>query len=125
MAKKPNADETPASETTPETAAPAVAAEQHTVVAGAKPSTASKWILTSIAGVGLLALGLLGGVLIGQHSGHPSAQDRGPGAHITIEHQQSNPREQLKERIRERIQDVREGRQGPGQNTPAPSDSGE
>ena len=121
MANKPTADETPAS-TPSEAPVPTVATEPHTVVPAAKSSTKTRWVLTSIAGAGLLGIGLLGGILIGQHAGGFSAHDRGP-TQISIEHQQSGKQDMLRERVRERLQDIRggqqgSGRQGPGQQAP-------
>ncbi|HMM82095.1 MAG TPA: hypothetical protein PJ998_02875 [Terrimesophilobacter sp.] len=109
MANTPTSDTTPADEPTTNAAAPAPG-----------PTGKTRWVLTSIAGVGLVGLGLLGGILIGQQTGHFG--DRAPEARIIMEHQQSgqNQRipERMKEKVKERIQDHRQGQQTPGQKAP-------
>lgn len=97
------------------------AADVQPVLVASGPSNTSRWVLTSLAGVGLLGLGLLGGILIGQQVGPSTAQDRGPAAHITVEHPRADQREQRREHARERLQDLRDKRElAPGPQQPAP-----
>ncbi len=141
MAKTPTADEPIAGEPTSEASATLAPADPRPVASTQGATRKSRWVLPAIAGVGLLSLGLLGGILIGQNVDNPAGHDRGPDARILIEHQQSGQREQLsdgmrerlQERVRERLQDIRDGQkpgtgqQTPGQpapSTPAPSDNG-
>ena len=86
----------------------------------AKPRSASRWVLTSVAGAGILVLGLLGGMPIGQQVGLSMAHDRAVGALITMEHQHNGQREHVREHIRERLQDTRDKRR-PGTQQPAPT----
>ncbi|MBN9149968.1 MAG: hypothetical protein J0H56_00940 [Micrococcales bacterium] len=125
MANTPTADTTPADG--PASTAAATAAEPQSAASAPRPSGKARWVLTSIAGVGLVGLGLLGGILIGQQTGHPG--DRGPEARIIVEHQQSgqNQRipERVKERVKERMQDHRNGQPSPGQQGPGQQNPGE
>ncbi len=119
MANKPTADETPADNLTPDRTAPAVVAESQPVVVATRTSNKARWALTAIAGAGLVGLGLLGGILIGQQVGLSTAHDLGQAAHLTMENQQSGQREKLREHVRERLQEMRDGRQqSPGQQSP-------
>lgn len=127
MAKTSTAGESTAGEPTSEASATLAPAEPRPVASTQGTTRKSRWVLPAIAGAGLLSLGLLGGILIGQNVDNPGGHDRGPDARILIEHQQSGQREQLNdgmrerlhERVRERLQDIRDGQKpGTGQQTP-------
>lgn len=96
-------------------------------------TTRTRWVLSSIAGAGILCLGLLGGVLIGQqmapagkHNGggsaSASAHQSGPGQQLQLP---DGVRDHIKEHMKDRRQDLRDGRtdQRGGQQG-APSGSG-
>ncbi len=95
-------------------------------------STRARWAIASVAGVGLLSLGLLGGMLIGQqmapcalHNGagpaRVSAEQNSDGHHAQIPDQ---VRDHLKER-RTRLRDERRTQkifpEKPGDLLPSPS----
>lgn len=137
MAKTPPIDESTADEPTSEASTTLAPGEPRPTFRPQGTMRTSRWVLPAIAGVGLLSLGLLGGILIGQNVGNPAGHGRGPDARILIEHQQPGQGERLPERLqerfRERLQGIREGQKpGTGQqkpeqtspSTPAPGDNG-
>ncbi len=102
-----------------------------------REASRSRWVLTSLAAAGLLCLGLLGGMLIGQNFMAPgSHNDAGPGKgfiHQGEPGQQQIPerrKEHLKNEVRndvkERLQERRDQRQhAPGTPQEQPSDPGQ
>lgn len=107
----------------------------------APPSTGfsprSRWVLSSLAGIGLLCLGLLGGMLIGQQMTPPGMHNgnmpngvyvyegsNGPNSHVPDE-----LKERIKDHVKEQLQERRDTPPTPGSISPtpsptAPSDSG-
>lgn len=144
MANKPTADTPPADDgasgsvngpfsgpfngpvdgSAPAAAGQAMTAAPHPTVVASPSTQRNRWVLPSIAGVGLVILGLLGGILIGQHIGLQLADHRGPDAHVFIEREQPGQQQRLPERLRERWQDIRGGQQNPGQQNPGQQESG-
>lgn len=92
---------------------------------GRAPSRGTRWVLASIASVGLLSLGLLGGILIGQntapaHPYMPAALSGGSGQYGGPAHFRQLPddvRERIESRVKERMKDFREA-QREGQGAP-------
>lgn len=92
-------------------------------------STRSRWIISTIAGVGLLGLGLLGGMLIGEHM-TPPGPHHGVGPAGVFEHDgkfgqgqllPDEVKERMREQIKDRLQERRERQSDPSQISPSPS----
>lgn len=85
--------------------------------------------LFTIAGVGLVGLGLLGGVLIGHYAGAPGDEHRAPAANVYIQPDRGalaeHPRlrEGIRDHVKERLQDWRTEHPPVGPSEPGPSSS--
>lgn len=92
-------------------------------------STRSRWLLSSIAGVGVLSLGLLGGILIGQqmvppgmHNGNnPSIVFMGQGGTGHNPQLPDTLRDRMKDHIQEQWQQRRDQRRNLGEISPSPT----
>ncbi len=105
---------TPTEDTTPHEQS-SEAPKPHTVPVAASPSvsTSGKWVLTSIAAVGLLGLGLLGGMQIGQQMVPVGAHASGPviihqGGQGQVERIPDGMKERMQDRMKERMQERRD-----------------
>lgn len=127
MANTPRSKETEIDEGAATTTAPApVTAELHN---RATVSARSRWIISTIAGVGLVGLGLLGGMLIGEHM-TPPGPHYAVGSTGAFEHDgkmgqgqilPDEVKEHMREQIKDRLQERRERRGDPNQISPTPS----
>lgn len=117
MANKPTSEESTADVVTD------VVPESRPVVVARQTSGVTRWVFTSIAGVGLVVMGLLGGILIGQHSGFEAARDQ--AKNLVVEHQDFQKLDKLQEKLREHMQNRQGNHQGqqlpPGQNGQDPN----
>ena len=68
------------------------------------------WVLLSIAGVGLIVLGLLGGILIGQNLGRPGEVRGQSTSHVFVQHPGQGQRETIRERLKDRWQNEQQRR---------------
>ncbi|MEO7348360.1 MAG: hypothetical protein ABIW32_00630 [Terrimesophilobacter sp.] len=128
MAKESRSTETDVDTSTTASPEPQAEASQQSHPAPAN-STRTRWVLPSLAGAGLLILGLLGGMLIGQQMSSLGAPNgpmpRGIFMFESGADQNSQIPEEIKQRIKEYIheqmQERRDYRNAPGQIAPSPT----
>ena len=124
MTDKTTPLENPAKEPAPAPAlAPGPGLTVESTVANQPGRPRDWWILSSGAGMALLVIGLLGGILIGQNMHPPGQQER--TAHVFIERGQAGQLDRLPQRLKERFQqrqDTRQGQRNQQQPTPQPSE---
>lgn len=125
-------------ETTPTVDATETDATPHAVAVApvrATKSPRARWVLSSIAAAGLLCLGLLGGMLIGQHMvppgihvdgkpGNAAIHNGGPGQQHTLTSQEEKRvKDEVNQQVKQRLQELRDRKQQgskPGGLPPAP-----
>lgn len=96
----------------------------QSVMPVAAPATSrGRWIFTSIAAAGLLIIGLLGGMLIGQQMDYPGLHNVGSPARALIQQHHQSQVQGAQQRLKERLKDRRDRQSVPGNSgkvTPSP-----
>lgn len=96
---------------------------QPVVTHAGPPSTRGRWALTSIAAAGLLIIGLLGGMLIGQQMDRPGMHNEGSPARALIQKQHQSQIQGAQQRLKERLKERHDRQLLPGNSgkvTPSP-----